>query len=53
MRSEITLAQWRTNLAEHNRFYNFWSNVSQIKIAKTVPDKISRMIVEAMERVRG
>lgn len=51
MKTEIDLAQWRSNLEIQHRFANFWSNVSSLHIALGVRDDTARAIIEAMERV--
>lgn len=51
MKTEISLAQWRSNLEVQHRFANFWSNVSSVQVASSVRDDTSRAILEGMARV--
>lgn len=52
MKTEIDLAHWRGNLLIQQRFANFWSSVSQIKVARDADPKLVAKLVEASERVK-
>jgi len=59
MKTEISLAQWSRNLQAHNRFYNFWSNVSRITF-KPLPEsghkwqtEIGEAIIDGVGRVQN
>lgn len=47
------MSQPESHIRAAQRFKNFWSNVSNIEVAKTVPDTTQRAIVRGMEHAYG
>jgi hypothetical protein len=52
MKTEITIAQWRENLKENSKFHNFWSSVSNVRVAKTACSDEVKAIDAAIKSVQ-